>query len=106
MDKTPPIAKRLKQARLKTGLSQRELGIRAGIDAFSASPRINQYERSRHTPDFGTAERLGRVLGVPAAFFYTRDDELAEVIALFGGLSPVNRRKTLAFAQKQAIKRK
>jgi transcriptional regulator with XRE-family HTH domain len=82
MEKTPPIAKRLKQARLKAGLSQKGLGIKAGLDPFSASPRVNQYERARHTPDFGTAERLSRVLGVPAAFLYAQDDDLAGVRAV------------------------
>ena len=106
MDKTPPIPKRLKQARLETGLSQRELGIRAGIDAFSSSARINQYERAKHTPDFGTSERLARVLGVPAAFFYTRDDELAEMIALVGRLTPAERRKILAQLRRLAARRK
>ena len=39
------ISRRLKQARVLAGLSQKQLGIKAGIDEFSASPRINQYER-------------------------------------------------------------
>ena len=104
MAKTPPIPKRLKDARLQTGLSQRELGIRAGIDAFTASARINQYERAKHTPDFGTAERLGKVLGVPAAYFYTREDELAELIALFGRLSAADRRNILARARRLAAR--
>ena len=106
MAKTPPIPKRLKEARLHTGLSQRELGVRAGIDVFSASPRINQYERGKHTPDFGTAERLGRVLGVPAAFFYSREDELAEMIAHFGRLSAADRRKILAQTRRLAGRHK
>ncbi len=105
MDKAPPISKRLKQARLQAGLSQRQLGVLAGIDAFSASPRINQYERAKHTPDFGTAERLGHVLKVPAAFFYARDDEIAELIALFSHLRLTDRRKVLAQLRRLASKR-
>ena len=106
MDKAPPISKRLKQARLQAGLSQRQLGILAGIDAFSASPRINQYERARHTPDFGTTERLGRALGVPAAFFYAKDEDLADLIVLFGSMSLADRRKLLAAARRKAEKQK
>ncbi|MDR2364622.1 MAG: helix-turn-helix domain-containing protein [Zoogloeaceae bacterium] len=30
---------------------------------------MNQYERGKHWPDFGTAERLAAALDVPAAFF-------------------------------------
>ena len=42
------IALRLKEARLRLGLSQEKLGVLAGIDEFSASARINQYERGKH----------------------------------------------------------
>jgi len=57
-----------------------QLGIKAGIDEFSASARINQYERGKHTPAFSTVERLPKVLKLPTPFFYCRDDELAEWI--------------------------
>ena len=77
------IAKRLKQARNKIGLSQEQLGVLAGIDEYSASARINQYERGKHQPDFQTLERLAGVLKTPAPYFYASDDELAEWILLF-----------------------
>jgi transcriptional regulator with XRE-family HTH domain len=96
MERTPPIPKRLKQARLRAGLSQRKLGIAAGIDEFSASARINHYERGRHMPDFGTAERLARVLGCPTAYFYIREDDLAEAIILMSRLQTKERRRVLA----------
>ncbi|HAT1658811.1 TPA: helix-turn-helix transcriptional regulator [Legionella pneumophila] len=81
-----PLPKRLKEARLAAGLSQRQLGITAGIDEFSASPRINQYETGKHTPDFTTLKQLAKVLSVPTAYFYTEDDRLAEIIRIFSGL--------------------
>ncbi|MFA4578750.1 XRE family transcriptional regulator, partial [Xanthomonas perforans] len=43
VNSTPTFARRLQQARLHTGLSQKELGIRAGLDPYVASPRVNQY---------------------------------------------------------------
>jgi transcriptional regulator with XRE-family HTH domain len=46
-----------------------ELGVRAGIDEYSSSARINQYERGKHTPDFLTARHLAKVLSVPVAYF-------------------------------------
>ena len=70
VDSTPTFARRLKQARLHTGLSQKELGIRAGLDPHVASPRINQYERGKHEPKLETAERLAQALGIPAALLY------------------------------------
>jgi len=70
---------RLKQARLAAGLSQKTLGIEAGIDEFVASTRINRYELGVHKPDLLTSKKLAAVLDVPMAFFYTdTDDEVAQ----------------------------
>ena len=70
-----PVPRRLKQARVKRDLSQRSLGIAAGIDEASASARMNQYERGKHVPDYETLCQLALVLGVPVAFFYANDNE-------------------------------
>lgn len=97
----PPIPKRLKQARLRANLSQRKLGIAAGIDQFSASSRINHYEKGRHLPDFYMAERLSKVLRCPTPYFYTREDDLAELIFLLGNMAPKQRRRLLSTLQEQ-----
>ena len=89
------LAKRLKEARLRAGLSQRQLGIRAGIDEFSASARVNQYERGKHMPDLQTLTRLAQVLQMPVPYFYCDDPELAELIAKFSNLNRSNRRRVL-----------
>lgn len=78
-----PLPKRLKEARIAAKLSQKELGIAAGIDRFSASPRINQYETGKHTPDFLTLKKLATVLSLPTAFFYAEEDDLAKIIKSF-----------------------
>ena len=36
--------RRLKEIRVEQGLSQKQLGIQAGLDQFVASTRINRYE--------------------------------------------------------------
>lgn len=64
-----------------SGLRQLKLGILAGFDEATASARINQYERGIHTPDFALACRLAEVLNIPACYFYTVEDDLAEVVA-------------------------
>lgn len=69
--------------RLARGLSQKKLGILAGIDEFVASARVNRYERGVHEVDIQTAQRLALVLDVPLAWFYAEDDGLAELILLF-----------------------
>jgi transcriptional regulator with XRE-family HTH domain len=89
------VAKRLRQARLRVGLSQRQLGIKAGIDPLAASARINQYERGKHTPDVGTAARLARVLAVPAPFLYAQDNVLASWILAFDHVRPSVRRSII-----------
>lgn len=101
-----PVAKRIKEARTRAGLSQKQLGIEAGIDAFSASPRINQYEKGKHTPDFATAVRLATVLGVPTPLLYTEDDTMAEIILAAGELPVRERRKVLGELQKRVEKLK
>lgn len=90
------IAERLKEARTRAGISQKQLGVMAGIDAFSASPRINQYERGKHEPDLRTLARLAAVLEVPVAYFYCEDPELAQVVAGFSRLRKGDRKKVLA----------
>ena len=88
MSKDKLFANRLKAARKKTELSQRRLGIAAGMDEFVAGPRINKYEQGVHTPtDIEVAEKLAEVLRVPASYFFTRDDKLAEMILIFDGLT-------------------
>lgn len=86
MDKSP-LCKRLKEARLAAGLSQKKLGIAAGMDEFSASARMNHYEIGRHTPDYNTLKRIAKVLKLPVAYFYADADELALLIHAFSHLS-------------------
>lgn len=81
-----PVPQRLKEARLAAKISQKKLGIAAGMDEFSASARMNHYELGRHTPDYTTLKRISDVLGIPPAYFYTEDDQLAEIIKFFGQL--------------------
>lgn len=71
---------RLKQARHRMGISQQKLGILAGIDEATASARMNQYERGIHTPDFELVCRLATILNVPSCYFYTLEDELADIV--------------------------
>ena len=75
-----PLPKRLREIRTDNGISQKALGIASGMDEFSASPRINQYETGKHTPDFLTLKKLAEVLKVPTAYFYAEEDDLAEII--------------------------
>lgn len=59
---------RLKEARVKKGISQQKLGVLAGIDEATASARMNQYERGIHVPDFELVCRIAEVLTFLPAF--------------------------------------
>lgn len=90
------VAARLKEARLRAGISQKELGIQAGIDEFSASARVNQYERGKHMPDLQTLTRLAAIVKAPVPYFYCQDGELAELILRFSSLSKAQKKRVLA----------
>ena len=90
------LATRLKEARTRAKLSQERLGILAGIDEMSASARMNQYERGKHVPDFGTISRIAAVLNVPTAYFYAKEDEVAELLIRFHRLSRTDQAKVLS----------
>lgn len=85
------IGRRLKEARLRAGLSQEKLGLEAGLEAESASTRMNRYETGARTPDLELMERIGAVLGLPAVYFYAADDMTAELLQAFHALSPTAR---------------
>lgn len=95
-----PFTKRLKEARLASGLSQKKLGIAAGIDEFSASARFNQYENGKHLTDYLTLKRMAKVLKVPPAYFYTEDDLLAEIILVADKLKKEEQKKLLNYGLK------
>lgn len=91
----PLFSRRLKAARLRAGLSQEKLGIAAGVDEFSASARVNQYERGKHMPDTLMASHLAKALGVPLSYFWAVDDDEAELLCLFGQLGARKRKQLL-----------
>lgn len=93
------IPKRLKQVRKKANLSQEKLGIMAGIDEFSASARMNQYEVGKRVPDFLTLKRIGKVLGCPVAFFYVEEDIMADIIVSLSNLSKDKKKQVLEFIE-------
>jgi len=105
--KLTPLAvlpRRLKEARSRKGLSQRELGIAAGLDRFVASSRINRYEKGVHHPDPVTIQRMADALGVPAAYLLASNDRLARLILAFDSL-PVKVQERLVSEVERKAKR-
>lgn len=93
------VAKRLREARTLAGLSQERLGVLSGIDEMSASARMNQYERGKHIPDFGTLARIAAALNVPGSYFYAVDDDEAELLVRFHRLTKVQRAKAISLVR-------
>lgn len=92
------LSNRIKEARLRSGLSQERLGLEIGLEPESASTRMNRYERGTRTPDLGLIERLAHQLDLPVAYFYSASDDEAELLQLFHRLDEAARRQVVLFA--------
>jgi transcriptional regulator with XRE-family HTH domain len=92
------FGKRLKVARLQAGLSQEQLGLLAGLEAESASARMNRYERGTRAPAVELVERVGAVLDLPVAYFYSVDDDEAALLKAFHRMPSEDRKELLAKA--------
>lgn len=80
------------------GLSQKQLGIAAGLDPFVASTRINRYELGIHKVDYQFAGKLATVLSIPVAYLYADNPMLAELIDAFGRLPRERQGQLLSYA--------
>jgi transcriptional regulator with XRE-family HTH domain len=89
------VGNRLREARERAGISQKQLGINAGIDPDVASARINQYEQGKHLPHLATAKQLAKVLGVPTPYLYADDDALAAWILAHARVSTATRKSII-----------
>lgn len=90
----PVFARRLRFARERAGVSQRELGRRIGMKDDAASPRINQYESGTHVPRAETVEAIARELKIPVAYLFADGERLARMILAFAQL-PVSEQDRL-----------
>ncbi len=91
------FGKRLREARLALDIPQDRLGVLAGLDEGTASARISRYESGVHEPPVSFAERLAKILHVPAAYFYASDDTMAALILDFHNLSKPAKQKVLSY---------
>lgn len=106
MSDLPVVAIRLKEARLVARLSQKQLGMQAGMDPSIASARVNHYERGRHVPDLLTVQRLAKVLGVPAPYLYAADDDLARWILAYDRVTSSERKAIMRKANPKGTRAK
>lgn len=95
-----PIPLRLKQARKRAGITQKNLGVMIGMEESSASGRMNHYEKGRHVPDISTLRKLAAALDVPISYFFCEDDLSAELAIKIGKLPQTEKEKLLQFIEK------
>lgn len=91
--------RRLKEARTAAGLSQKQLGIQAGLDQFVASTRINRYELGIHKADYKIVQNLSTILNVPTGYFYTEEDDLAELMRIYHRCAARKKNEITKFVQ-------
>jgi transcriptional regulator with XRE-family HTH domain len=93
------VGSRLREARERACISQKQLGIKAGLDPGGASARINQYEKGKHLPHLAIARQLAKVLGVPTPYLYADDDGLAAWILAYARVNPATRKSIVKNAE-------
>ncbi|MFA8629805.1 helix-turn-helix domain-containing protein [Xanthomonas campestris pv. campestris] len=78
------VAARLRQARERRGLSQREVGMRMGLDKDTASARISRYESGAMSISLEALFEMAEALEVPPAFLLAGTPGMADAILALG----------------------
>ena len=74
------VGRRMRSRREELGWSQEKVGVLIGIDESSARARISRYELGTHEPPVKTARQIAETLGVPLAYLYCEDDDIAKLL--------------------------
>ena len=102
MPKTHPaksvFSRRLREARLRSGIAQDRLGVMIGLDEGCSSARMSRYENGVHEPPFPVIENIAGILKVPVAYFFCNDDRLAEIMLIYTALADSQRQTLLEAA--------
>lgn len=77
------FSRRLREARLRSGIAQDRLGVMIGLDEGCSSARMSRYESGVHEPPFPIIESIAGALRVPVAYFFCDDDILAEIMRIY-----------------------
>ena len=92
------FGRRLRQARKRIGIPQDKLGVMIGLDEGCSSARISRYETGIHEPKIATVEKLADALKVPLAYFFCKDDCLAEILFCYAGFDVSQKNQLLLHA--------
>ncbi len=74
------VGQRIRSRREELGWSQEKLGVLIGIDESSSRARISRYELGNHEPPLDTARNIAKALGVPLAYLYCEENDVAGLL--------------------------
>ena len=74
------VGRRMRSRREELGWSQEKVGVLIGIDESSSRARISRYEIGTHEPPVETARLIATVLGVPLAYLYCDEEDVATLL--------------------------
>lgn len=83
----------MKELREEQGWSQEKVGVAIGIDESSSRARISRYELGVHEPPLPTARLIANAMGVPLAYLYCEDDNVALLLLALHRLSAGDRNR-------------
>ncbi len=90
------VGRRMRSRREELGWSQEKVGVLVGIDESSSRARISRYELGTHEPPVRTARQIADALGVPLAYLYCEDDDVAALLMALSRLLPPARQQVVA----------
>lgn len=82
------VGRRMRSRREELGWSQEKVGVLIGIDESSARARISRYELGTHEAPVKTARQIADALGVPLAYLYCEDGDVAKLLLALFKLKP------------------
>ena len=90
------IANRIKEVRLKRGMSQQDLATACGLKSRSS---INKIEKNTYEPSLEQIKKIAKALNTDADYlvFGNRDTKQEEIERLFGRLNEQQQEAVLAF---------
>jgi len=78
---------RLREARIRAGISQERLGVMVGLDEGCSSARMSRYESGQHLPQYNVALNIAEALSVPVSYLYCDNDNLADLLLATSGMN-------------------
>lgn len=92
LDSSNVVGRRMRSRREELGWSQEKVGVLIGIDESSSRARISRYEIGTHEPPVETARLIAKVLGVPLAYLYCDEGDIAMLLKELATRSAIQRK--------------